>query len=142
MQDGYSDAINAQTKEEFFGLVKKNDPKSYIIYHDKLEYYAEKIYAKEKQGYQPEQREFRHIPVEMREWVTTHLISTDRPKTLVVWGPSRMGKTSWARSLGNHCYIGYTWSIRSLDESSDYLVCDDIELSDKSFRMWQPFLGK
>ncbi|UJO02129.1 Rep [Bat associated gemykibivirus 1] len=49
----------------------------------------------------------------------------DRKKSLVLYGPSRMGKTLWARSLGNHAYFG---GLFSMDEPLDdvaYAVFDD-----------------
>ena len=76
----------------------------------------------------------------MRDWVATELPKSDRPKTLVVWGPSRTGKTNWARSLGRHTYLGFAWSLKEVDQSCDYIVIDDIDMS--NFRLWQPFLGK
>jgi hypothetical protein len=75
----------------------------------------------------------------MRQWVEQELPKTDRPKTLVVWGPSRTGKTSWARSLGRHSYLGYAWSVKQVHEDNDYIVIDDIDMS--NFKLWQPFIG-
>jgi replication-associated recombination protein RarA len=37
----------------------------------------------------------------MERWVATEFVKKDRPKTLVLWGPSKLGKTEWARAL-NH----------------------------------------
>lgn len=77
----------------------------------------------------------------MKDWVTTELPKTDRPKTLVIWGPSRTGKTSWARSLGNHTYLKYTWSVKQLRMGCQYVIMDDIDIAN-SFKLWQPFLGE
>jgi hypothetical protein len=58
----------------------------------------------------------------------------------VVWGPSRTGKTSWARSLGEHCYLGCAWNVEELDEGKEYIIFDDIPF--ESFYNWQAFMGK
>lgn len=100
----------------------------------------DKHYVAPKQAYSPPYSEFLRVPQEMRDWVATELPRKERPKTLVVWGSSRTGKTSWARSLGHHTYLGFAWSVKELDQSCDYIVIDDIDLA--NFRLWQPFLGK
>lgn len=59
--------------------------------------------------------------------VSGMLISfSERRKSLILWGPSRLGKTLWARSLRKHAYFG---GLFSMDESLDgveYAVFDDI----------------
>ena len=61
------------------------------------------------------------------------------PKTLVVWGPSRTGKTAWARSLGHHSYMNSTWNQDAIDEGCKYIIFDDIPFD--TFRTWKGFLG-
>jgi hypothetical protein len=58
---------------------------------------------------------------------------------LVVWGRSRTGKTSWARSLGSHCYLASAWNIDEIDEDKDYVIFDDINF--ETFMTWQAFFG-
>ena len=49
--------------------------------------------------YSPES--FKFTTAEMKQWVEEELPKRwNRPKTLILWGPSRTGKTEWARSLG------------------------------------------
>lgn len=50
----------------------------------------------------------------------------ERPKSLVLVGPSRIGKTSWARSLGLHAYVATSWDLSSFDSHFDYVVFDDV----------------
>jgi hypothetical protein len=141
IQEGYAQALDATSREDFFSKVKQTDPKNYVLQFEHLEYFADKHYASIIPEYTPQFTEFVRVPREMREWVTTELPKNDRPKTLVIWGPSRTGKTSWARSLGNHTYLGYTWSVKQLNMSCDYVVVDDIDITN-SFKLWQPFLGE
>lgn len=57
----------------------------------------------------------------------------ERPRSLILNGPSRLGKTQWARSLGQHAYIANMWDLASFDGLTDdfwnfgYVVFDDIE---------------
>jgi len=58
-------------------------------------------------------------------------------------GPSRTGKTSWARSLGKHFYFGGNFNMDQLsydEESVSYAVFDDIH-SLKFFPMWKFWMG-
>jgi hypothetical protein len=140
IQESYREALEAPTREEFLEKVKGSDPKNFVLHYEHLEYFVDKHYAPKHPEFTPQFTEFTRVPVECRDWVVTELPSRDRPKTLVLWGPSRTGKTSWARSLGNHTYLGNAWSVKMIKETSDYIVIDDIDIS--NFRLWQPFLGK
>lgn len=56
----------------------------------------------------------------------------ERPHSLVIVGASRLGKTQWARSLGEHAYIANIWDLSAFDSIADgfwhhgYVVFDDI----------------
>jgi hypothetical protein len=150
-------ATAASSREEFFNIVHAADPRSYVIMHEKLEYFTNKKYAPPIPPFTPKFQEFLRVPQEMKDWVTTELIKVHiilfiiillltyyfqevRPKTLVVWGPSRTGKTSWARSLGPHSYLNSAWNMEDLDQDKDYIIFNDVDF--ESFRTWQAFLGK
>lgn len=47
-------------------------------------------------------------------------------KSLWLYGPSRMGKTILARSLGVHWYMMSAWNVDAHDDDADYGVLDDI----------------
>lgn len=51
---------------------------------------------------------------------------TPENKSLWLWGPSRVGKTVLARSLGQHWYMQSMWNSTCLDENAAYGVMDDI----------------
>jgi hypothetical protein len=44
----------------------------------------------------------------------------------MVVGPTRLGKTEWARSLGRHMYMCGLFNLSVWDDQADYLVLDDI----------------
>lgn len=59
----------------------------------------------------------------------------------MVYGPTRCGKTLWARSLGRHAYFG---GLFSLDESLDdvqYAVFDDMQGGLEFFHSYKFWLG-
>lgn len=64
-----------------------------------------------------------------REMVAT-MARGDRATARSLWfvGPTRMGKTCLARSIGPHWYIGHNWNLTKIcDEEGVYGVLDDIE---------------
>lgn len=48
-------------------------------------------------------------------------------KSLWLYGPSRMGKTVLARSLGLHWYMNQAWNVECYSDAASYGVLDDIE---------------
>jgi len=67
------------------------------------------------------------LPRELENWVSSEYNKKDRPKCLVLVGPSRLGKTAWARSLGRHMYWRGMTNITKWDAKASHLVFDDIE---------------
>lgn len=67
-------------------------------------------FARDK--FRPKPKEYVHsakyteyvaVPQAMTDWAASYIDSEeelDRPLTLIVWGPSKTGKTAWARHLG------------------------------------------
>jgi len=50
----------------------------------------------------------------------------DNRKSLWIHGPSRLGKTVLARSLGTHWYMNGGWNIENFDDDAEYGVLDDL----------------
>jgi hypothetical protein len=55
------------------------------------------------------------------------ICSNHRAKSLILWGPTRTGKTTWARSLGKHLYFGGLFNIDDYREDCEYAVFDDMQ---------------
>ncbi|HUD05853.1 MAG TPA: hypothetical protein VMR18_03000 [Candidatus Saccharimonadales bacterium] len=53
----------------------------------------------------------------------------DRHKLIVLVGPTLLGKTQWARSLGRHIYWKGSINVKNLTTNRDYqyIVIDDID---------------
>lgn len=93
--------IAASNRDEYFERAKVYSPYDYVVNHEKLVKYADKHWPEEKPVYIPDSIDFPHVTAAMRRWIEQEFPKRDRPKTLVLWGKSRTGKTQWARAL-NH----------------------------------------
>lgn len=71
-----------------------------------------------------------------------HSMQWYRPRSLVLIGPSRSGKTEWARSLGRHMYFNNLLNLDDWDDTVDYIILDDFS-SDitKYLPSWKCFFG-
>ncbi|UJO02115.1 Rep [Molossus molossus associated gemykibivirus 2] len=82
---------------------------------------------------------------ELDQWVRENLEGYQpgrRGKSLVLVGPSRMGKTMWARSLRQeHVYFGGLFCLDEFTESVDYAVFDDIQGGLEFFHAYKFWLG-
>lgn len=62
----------------------------------------------------------------------------------MLYGDSLTGKSTWARSLGNHFFARGKFNGREfvkVEQSVDYYVLDDMEGGLKFFPGWKHFLG-
>jgi len=73
MKEGWTAAIGATSREEFFATAREADPRSYVCMYEKLEYYADKHYTPPVLPFTPEHTEFVRVPEEMRNWVANEL---------------------------------------------------------------------
>lgn len=102
-------------------------------------HWEDKFYLKEKL-YQQVKR--------IDEWVRDWYLKKprqDRPKSLVVIGPSRIGKTRLFSTLGQFTYVCNTWNVDNWEENSPFSVFDDIDPVDEfkghNFSWFKPFFG-
>ena len=86
----------------FLNKVLEKDPRTYFLYLPQLRANAEEHFKDtSRASYKPRYTNFR-VPVPLANYLEIEFQKNDRPKTLVLVGPSRIGKTAWARSLGHH----------------------------------------
>lgn len=67
-----------------------------------------------------------------------------RPKSLIIHGETRLGKTLWARSLGEHIYCCLQFNVddvRAKLEVAKYAVFDDMQGGFKYFPSYKGWLG-
>ena len=70
------------------------DPRSFIIYNDKIMQFVDKKCALHWEEYVPDYLNFTNIPQALLDWVQVEFPKTERLKSLVIYGPSWTGKTS------------------------------------------------
>lgn len=67
------------------------------------------------------------VPMVLRDWVENNIRNKPfRPMSLILLGESRIGKSCWARSLGEHIYYqrGVNWD--KWNDNAEYIVIDDM----------------
>nr|WAE42581.1 MAG: replication associated protein [Cressdnaviricota sp.] len=126
-KDSWKALESAATKEEFFNMAKTLAPRDYILQHERLEYFANKKFKIDNK-YVGRYTSFT-IDTTLSDWFVGNYLmprATDRPKSLYLVGPSRIGKTEWARSLGPHVYWNGMCNLAVWDDEATYLVIDDV----------------
>lgn len=66
------------------------------------------------------------LPTEITNWLQVESIKTERARCLVVVGPTRCGKTSWARSLGRYIFWRTQVAFNVWDPTAKFIIVDDI----------------
>lgn len=73
----------------------------------------------------------------------SHHVTLGRRRSLILWGPTRVGKTVWARSLGDHAYFCglYSGAEALRAPATKYAIFDDIQGGIKFFPQFKNWLG-
>lgn len=149
----WADALAAADFEEACEIIQRYYPREWILYGDRIRtnlrhQFPEPVQQIQFPTFPPQSF---NAPTVLTDWVRDHLNNPDkaaRRKSLILYGPSRTGKSCWARSLGNHIYQTSQLSIpdllNKLDE--DYVILDDFPedslTRDQVFRgIWKNLFG-
>lgn len=110
--------------------MKEKAPYEYVNNYQRLEYYADAVYDKPAPYVSPYQPTDFVIDGDMSDWVRDCVGAArgSRPKSLVLIGESRLGKTAWARSVGPHWYFNGLFNMDVTRGDADYAVLDDINM--------------
>jgi len=144
--DPWHEIILATTRDEFFELCAKLAPGALCRSFTSLRAYADWKYRPIRGPYEsPAGLHFdtTRFP-ELDGWVRENLEGYQpgrRGQSLVVVGPSRLGKTMWARSLGSHVYFGGLFSLDEFEENVDYAIFDDMQGGLEFFHGYKFWLG-
>lgn len=147
----WKDALAAETYEEACYIVETNYPRDWVLSGDRIRAnlrhkFPDHVSAVPAPTY--DNASFTNVTAPLLDWVRDELGGAhERKKSLILYGPSRTGKTSWARSLGSHLYmmgrLDPTLLLSKMDESFvifDDFNCDDIPKNQLS-SSWKSFLG-
>ena len=70
-----------------------------------------------------------NVPLKVMDWVDSNLGRKERDcKSLVLWGPTRVGKTQLARVFGDHWYMNVDWDVMQVRSEALYGVIDDFDV--------------
>jgi len=145
--DEWSEIIMATTRDEFFELCQKLAPRALACSFNSLRAYADWKYRPIRTPYStPAGLHFntRDVPG-LDRWVSENLEGYDpgvRKKSLILIGPSRLGKTMWARSLRQkHAYFGGLFCLDEFEEDVDYAIFDDMQGGLEFFHAYKFWLG-
>lgn len=143
MQDRCASAISADTRAEFDRIMREELPDVLLRSYTSVKGYATDRFTEEKAVYQhPECLEVDTSAYpDLHEWYQRNVVEWvpgRRGQSLVLIGPSRLGKTVWARSLSvNHTHHGNMFSLDNFDPDVDYAVFDDIDIDFlPSYKCW------
>nr|QJB18568.1 MAG: replication-associated protein [Genomoviridae sp.] len=146
----WTSITNAENREEFWELVHRMDPKSAACSFSQLSKYADWKFAIDPPDYEhPTGVEFFGGDVDGRhDWLQQSGIGSKEPlvgrcRSLCIYGATRVGKTMWARSLGDHVYcVGLISGTECMKGSkAQYAVFDDIRGGIKFFPSYKEWLG-
>lgn len=103
----WADALHEQCEEEFLSTLRNRAPRDYVLYHNAITSFANSFYAPPEHEYEsPPIRT--SLPEPIQEWYNQSGIRdghrTGRVKSLCIYGPTGLGKTLWARSLGTYAW--------------------------------------
>nr|UBQ66236.1 Rep protein [crane CRESS-DNA virus] len=144
----WSQITQAETRELFWELVHQLDPKAAVTSFPALQKYCDWKYRYNPPEYEsPTNVEFFGGDIDGRDdWLLQSGIGGERigrVKSLVLYGSSQSGKTTWARSLGSHIYSVGLLSGTELSKAAEaeYAVFDDIRGGMKFFPSFKEWLG-
>lgn len=128
--DCWADICASTTKEEFLQKALELQPRDFVLQHNAIVAYSNKRFRVREDFVSPFSiSDFREIDQLAEFWMSyiQRPRRTGRPRSLILIGPSRWGKTAWARSLGPHAYCHSYYSLEIMrTEGIDYFVIDDV----------------
>jgi len=108
--DKWHTIMSAQSKEEFLKVASELAPRETCLHFNSLMSYADWKYRDNLDEYSSCEITCHYDKYpQLTEWVQTYIRNpyNGRPKSLVMWGETLLGKTLWTRSLGKHaCFPG------------------------------------
>lgn len=119
----WKDVRSATSKDEAIELIREIAPRDWYNNRERIEYALNQDFKVQIPQFTPRYTEF-NICAAMQGWVDQRLIG-DRPKSLILYGDTRCGKTQWARSLGRHMYFNSMFNLSDWDPDAEYAIFDD-----------------
>lgn len=135
---------NSTCCSDYLSRIRSAYPRIYATQLSNLEYSGARLFQSEPIAYDSPYTNF-SPPDSCVEWASEFLYRPHpggRLKSLYIEGPTRTGKTEWARSLGPHIYFNNMYSLSefiSTYKSAEYVIFDDIPF--ERLPAWKAFVG-
>jgi hypothetical protein len=85
------------------------------------------------------------VPKAVEDWVRDNISDPlpGRKTTLVLIGRSRLGKTEWAKSIGNPIVMTKTWNLRNVFTGATHIVVNDCDAMSFGWKTtyWKEVMG-
>nr|QJB18576.1 MAG: replication-associated protein [Genomoviridae sp.] len=118
---------------EFLSTVRAGAPYTYATSYPSLKRMATDHWDHAVEDDPVEERPF-NVPDEVQKWLDEEF---SQEVSLLLIGDYSCGKTSWARSLGNHIFFRNMYDLDEWRPDADYVVFDDIPLKHvHAAKMW------
>jgi len=116
----------AGDRPRFWRAIRERHPRDYVLQRERLEQFLEResaLLPRKDYGGGYAGTDW-NVPAELTDWLFE---DTDRPRSLVMVGGSRLGKTTWARTLGKHMYFNTMIDLAEWRDDAWYAIFDDFE---------------
>ncbi|ACJ54759.1 Rep [Sweet potato leaf curl Lanzarote virus] len=145
--DAAAEALNSGSKEAALQIIREKLPEKFIFQYHNLCGNLDRIFSPPPSVYSSpfSSSSFNAVPDIISDWAAENVMDSaarpDRPISIVIEGPSRIGKTVWARSLGPHNYLcGHLdLSPKVYSNSAWYNVIDDV--NPQYLKHFKEFMG-
>ncbi|KAG0637881.1 hypothetical protein HOY80DRAFT_1081612 [Tuber brumale] len=139
---------DAVTKQHFLDDLRLAAPRLYLASYNNVRCVAEQHDPTVETKYlSPYGSSSWNLPTAVEDWCENFLSMYNkdscngflsvRPLSLVLYGPTRTGKTAWACSLDSHIYFSGMFNFSLYREMYRYVVFDDVEFSRMDiFKCW------
>ncbi|AED89163.1 replication-associated protein [Jatropha curcas mosaic virus-[Jalgaon]] len=133
--DAYAAALNSGSKSEALKILRELAPRDYLRDFNHISSNLDRIFTTQPTPYQNpfSISSFDRVPEELDRWFHENVMDAAarplRPKSIVIEGDSRTGKTMWARALGPHNYLCGHLDLNPKVYNNDawYNVIDDVD---------------
>lgn len=130
LRERAAEILDARSKEELLEACRTMAPDKLLWSYPSIRAYINDTFEKTDLQYEhPEEVGFDTSDYPMLDdWVERNVRhpTAGRGKSLILWGPTRLGKTLWSRSLGPHAYYGGLYSQdEPITEETQYAIFDD-----------------
>lgn len=143
LRPSWGELIQLPTREEFMAAVRQYYPRDYVLYGPRINSFAESFWPPPRTP--SPARGVARVPLCLADYVAFNIFapqsSIARPRSLFLFGDSRLGKTVWARSIGVHSYFLGDFNVDNVKASAAYAVFDDFDYSHRSWQWWKNFVG-